>query len=137
MCGFAFASLVILAQASGGIHGRMALLAYDLAPDGSAKFRRTVVDFSPGVGPDGISVDRDGNIYCAIPGRATGRSCLRAGPEGAGLYRDARPPDQCEVRPGSGYADVVHYGAEESVSDSRGAQRVPPWLLTPQATPNP
>src|SRR5207249_4456114 len=49
--------------------GRMALLAYDLAPDGSAKFRRTVVDFSPGVGPDGISVDRDGNIYCAIPGR--------------------------------------------------------------------
>src|SRR5207249_176281 len=30
--------------------GRMALLAYDLAPDG-------------------IGVDRDGNIYCAIPGR--------------------------------------------------------------------
>src|SRR2546430_15600916 len=30
---------------------------------------RTVVDFSPGVGPDGIGVDRDGNIYCAIPGR--------------------------------------------------------------------
>src|SRR5207302_4797230 len=26
--------------------GRMALLAYDLAGDGSAKFRRTVVDFS-------------------------------------------------------------------------------------------
>jgi len=49
--------------------GRMALLAYDLAPDGSAKFRRTVADFAPGVGPDGISVDRDGNIYCAIPGR--------------------------------------------------------------------
>ena len=52
--------------------GRMALLAYDLAPDGSAKFRRTVVDFSPGVGPDGISVDRDGNIYCAIPGERPG-----------------------------------------------------------------
>src|SRR2546430_8144502 len=49
--------------------GRMALLAYDLAPDGSAKFRRTVVDFAPGAGPDGISVDRDGNIYCAIPDR--------------------------------------------------------------------
>src|SRR5207245_2948757 len=49
--------------------GRMALLAYDLAPDGSVKFRRTVVDFTPDVGPDGISVDRDGNIYCAIPGR--------------------------------------------------------------------
>src|SRR5438445_4441703 len=49
--------------------GRMALLAYDLAPDGSVKFRRTVVDFTPDVGPDGISVDRDGNIYCALPGR--------------------------------------------------------------------
>ena len=36
---------------------------------GSAKFRRTVVDFAPGAGPDGISVDRDGNIYCAIPDR--------------------------------------------------------------------
>src|SRR5205814_2726981 len=48
--------------------GRMALLAYDLAADGSAKFRRTVVDFSAGVGPDGIGVGRDGNVYCAIPG---------------------------------------------------------------------
>src|SRR2546425_13367160 len=27
------------------------------------------MDFTPDVGPDGISVDRDGNIYCAIPGR--------------------------------------------------------------------
>jgi len=53
-------------------NGRMALLAYDLAPDGSAKFRRTVVDLSPGVGPDGISVDGDGNIYCAIPGERPG-----------------------------------------------------------------
>ena len=45
--------------------------AYDLAPDGSAKFRRTVVDFSP-AGPDGIGVDRDGNIYCAVQGARQG-----------------------------------------------------------------
>src|SRR5207249_9399217 len=51
--------------------GRKALLAYDLAPDGSAKFRRTVVDFSP-AGPDGIGVDRDGNIYCAVQGERQG-----------------------------------------------------------------
>jgi len=51
--------------------GRKALLAYDLAPDGSAKFRRTVVDFSP-AGPDGIGVDRDGNIYCAVQGARQG-----------------------------------------------------------------
>ena len=51
--------------------GRKALLAYDLAPDGSAKFRRAVVDFSP-AGPDGITVDRDGNIYCAVQGERQG-----------------------------------------------------------------
>jgi gluconolactonase len=51
--------------------GRKALLAYDLAPDGSAKFRRAVVDFSP-AGPDGIAVDRDGNIYCAVQGERQG-----------------------------------------------------------------
>lgn len=51
--------------------GRRALLAYDLAPDGSAKFRRTVVDFAP-AGPDGIAVDRDGNIYCALQGERPG-----------------------------------------------------------------
>ncbi len=51
--------------------GRKALLAYDLAPDGSAKFRRAVVDFSP-AGPDGITVDREGNIYCAVQGERQG-----------------------------------------------------------------
>jgi gluconolactonase len=51
--------------------GRKALLAYDLAPDGSAKFRRALVDFSP-AGPDGIGVDRDGNIYCAVQGERQG-----------------------------------------------------------------
>ena len=51
--------------------GRKALLAYDLGPDGSAKFRRVVVDFSP-AGPDGIAVDRDGNIYCAVQGERQG-----------------------------------------------------------------
>lgn len=43
--------------------GRMALAAYDLAADGSAKFRATLVDFSPGLGPDGLAIDREGNLY--------------------------------------------------------------------------
>jgi gluconolactonase len=55
-----------------GAAGRKALLAYDLAPDGSAKFRGTVVNFAPGAGPDGITVDRDGNIYCAVQGERSG-----------------------------------------------------------------
>src|SRR6185503_8146014 len=41
--------------------GRMALLAYDLAPDGSAKLRKVLMDYSPEDGPDGLTVDVDGN----------------------------------------------------------------------------
>lgn len=46
--------------------GRMALLAYDLAPDGSAKFRRQLVNYAPEDGPDGLTVDVEGNIYAAV-----------------------------------------------------------------------
>lgn len=46
--------------------GRMALLAYDLAPDGTAKFRKVLVDYAPQDGPDGLVCDREGNIYAAV-----------------------------------------------------------------------
>jgi gluconolactonase len=46
--------------------GNMALLAYDLAADGSAKFRKTLVDYSPSDGPDGLVVDKQGNLYVAV-----------------------------------------------------------------------
>lgn len=45
--------------------GRMALQAYDLAADGTAKFRATLVDFLPQDGPDGLVCDKEGNIYAA------------------------------------------------------------------------
>lgn len=45
--------------------GRMALQAYDLAADGAAKFRETLVDYAPQDGPDGLVVDAEGNIYAA------------------------------------------------------------------------
>lgn len=47
------------------LKGRMALLAYDLAADGSAKFRKVMVDYSPQDGPDGLVCDREGNLYVA------------------------------------------------------------------------
>ena len=47
------------------LKGRMALLAYDLAADGSAKFRKVLVDYSPQDGPDGLVCDKDGNLYVA------------------------------------------------------------------------
>ena len=45
--------------------GRMALLAYDLAEDGTAKFRKVLVDYAPEDGPDGLVVDVEGNLYVA------------------------------------------------------------------------
>ena len=47
------------------LKGRMALLAYDLAADSSAKFRKVMVDYSPQDGPDGLVCDKDGNLYVA------------------------------------------------------------------------
>lgn len=46
--------------------GFMALMAYDLAADGSAKFRKTLVDYAPYDGPDGLIADKDGNLYVAV-----------------------------------------------------------------------
>ena len=46
--------------------GYMALMAYDLAADGSAKFRKTLVDYAPYDGPDGLIMDQDGNLYVAV-----------------------------------------------------------------------
>lgn len=46
--------------------GRMMLLAYDLAEDGSAKFRKVLVDYAPQDGPDGMVADVDGNLYVAV-----------------------------------------------------------------------
>src|SRR5437016_2159115 len=46
--------------------GRMALLAYDLAADRTAKFRKTLVDYAPQDGPDGLVCDVEGNLYVAV-----------------------------------------------------------------------
>lgn len=46
--------------------GRMALLAYDLNSDGTAKFRSVLVDYAPQDGPDGLVVDAEGNLYVAV-----------------------------------------------------------------------
>lgn len=48
------------------LKGRMALLAYDLAADGSAKFRKLLVDYAPEDGPDGLVADVEGNLYVAV-----------------------------------------------------------------------
>ena len=42
-----------------------AIFAFDLDPEGSVSDGMTLLDFSPGPGPDGMAVDLDGNIYAA------------------------------------------------------------------------
>ncbi|MGE0378915.1 MAG: SMP-30/gluconolactonase/LRE family protein [Planctomycetaceae bacterium] len=46
--------------------GRMALLAYDLSPRGTATFRTVLVDYSPEDGPDGLVADNQGNVWVAV-----------------------------------------------------------------------
>ncbi len=46
--------------------GRMALLAYDLTSGGEARFRKVFADYSPEDGPDGLTVDVEGNLYVAV-----------------------------------------------------------------------
>lgn len=46
--------------------GRMALMAYDLKSDGSATYRKTLVDYAPEDGPDGLVCDTEGNLWVAV-----------------------------------------------------------------------
>jgi gluconolactonase len=46
--------------------GHMSLMAYDLSPKGTAKFRKTLVDYAPYDGPDGLVCDKEGNLYVAV-----------------------------------------------------------------------
>ena len=47
-------------------NGRMALLAYDLSPEGTTTFRKVLVDYAPQDGPDGMVVDAEGNLFVAV-----------------------------------------------------------------------
>ena len=64
--------------------GFMALLAYDLSADGNATFRKTLVDYSPYDGPDGLVVDKTGNLYVAVRAENRPGICVYS-PEGKEL----------------------------------------------------
>lgn len=64
--------------------GHMALMAYDLAADGTAKFRKTLVDYAPFDGPDGLVCDKEGNLYVAVRAENRPGICVYS-PEGKEL----------------------------------------------------
>jgi len=64
--------------------GFMALLAYDLSPEGTAKFRKVLVDYAPQDGPDGLTVDREGNLWVAVRAENRPGICVYS-PEGKEL----------------------------------------------------
>ena len=64
--------------------GRMALLAYDLSPEGTATFRKVLVDYSPEEGPDGLVADSLGNVWVAVRDKTRPGICVYS-PEGKEL----------------------------------------------------
>jgi len=50
---------------------RMAIFAFDLMKDGSLRAQRMFVDLGPKSGPDGLTVDHEGNVYAAIRDEAS------------------------------------------------------------------
>ncbi len=55
-----------LGEGMGTHKGRMALLAYNLEPNGSASFSKVLVDYLPEDGPDGLVMDTEGNLWVAV-----------------------------------------------------------------------
>jgi gluconolactonase len=41
-------------------------MAYDLKDDGSATFRKVLVDYGKSDGPDGLVCDKEGNLWVAV-----------------------------------------------------------------------
>jgi len=54
-----------LVEANGAAGGARLIRRYDLKPDGTVRNMRVHYDFSPGRSADGMSIDRDGNLYAA------------------------------------------------------------------------
>lgn len=88
--------------------GRMALLAYDLASDGTATFRETLVDYHPEHGPDGFEVDVEGNLYVAVRDATRFGICVYT-PDGTELAYIETPELPTNVAFGRGDASKMLY----------------------------
>ncbi len=122
--------------------GLMALLAYDLAADGTAKFRKVLVDYAPFDGPDGLVVDKDGNLYVAVRAENRPGICVYS-PEGKEL---AYIPTEIPTNVGFGRGkdlNLLYITAGSSlyrIRLNREGYQLPPSLpelnLIPDVTPD-
>ena len=92
-------TLYVASLASGGSGGQ-ALIAYDLAEDGSVSYRETLIDFTPGRGPDGMAIDVEGNIYASRP--SLPRGVWVYAPDGSRLAHIPTPEQARNVTFGRG-----------------------------------
>ena len=88
--------------------GRMALLAYDLASDGSVTYRETLVNYHPEHGPDGFEVDVEGNLYVAVRDATRFGICVYS-PHGTELAYIRTPELPTNVTFGNGEASKMLY----------------------------
>ncbi len=88
--------------------GRMALLAYDLSPEGTATFRKVLVDYAPQDGPDGMVVDAEEDLWVAV--RDETRPGVRVySPEGEELAYVKTPDKPTNVAFGHGKTSKTLY----------------------------
>ena len=93
--------------------GNMALLAYDLSPEGTATFRKTLVDYAPQDGPDGMVVDVEGNLYAAVRDE-TQQGVHVYTPEGEELAHVKTPDKPTNVAFGRGKTSKTLYITAEN-----------------------
>ena len=95
------------------LNGRMALLAYDLSSEGTATFRKVLVDYAPQDGPDGMVVDAEGNLFVAV--RDETRPGVRVyTPEGEELAYVKTPDKPTNVAFGRGKTSKTLYITAEN-----------------------
>ena len=80
--------------------GRIAVLAYDIAADGSVSYRAPLVEWTSG-GPDGIAVDTEGDVWCSVASGQQPSVCAYA-PDGRELGCIAVPEVPSNVAFGRG-----------------------------------
>lgn len=111
--------------------GARTLVQYDLQPDGAWRFARTLADFAPGRGGDGMCLDVEGNIYLTA-GEGERAGVYIIAPDGAqvGFIPTGEAPGNCTF--GGPDLQTLYIAASTSLYRIRLA--IPGQLVWPTLT---